>query len=190
MRQLTIAALLVVTIALQSALRAIWQPLGYVDLALILVVYFALQREPLQALIVGTVAGLAADVISGPPAVLGAGGCSKTLTAYAVYYVASRVMLDTALLRIPVLAGASLIDNLVYVGAHRLLGKKPPMPLVQSLSFKLIATMIAGTFLLYIYDSFLSERARQRRQFSLRRRVARRSSGLRRKRRTKSVKWS
>src|SRR5260370_28588818 len=100
MRQLTIVAVLFVPIALQSALRAIWQPLGYVDLALILVVYFALQREPLQALIVGTVAGLASDVISGPPAVLGAGGCSKTLTAYAVYYVASRVMLDTALLRI------------------------------------------------------------------------------------------
>src|SRR6266852_1594270 len=92
MRQLKIAVLLVVAVALQSALRSVWQPLGYVDLTLILVVYFALQRQPLQALIVGAAAGLATDFISSSPALLGAGGFSKTLTAYAVYFVASRVM--------------------------------------------------------------------------------------------------
>ncbi len=183
MRQLTIAVVLIVVIALQSALRALWQPFGYVDLAVILVVYFALQREPLQALVVGAAAGLALDFVSGPPALLGAGGFSKTLTAYSVYFVASRVMLDTTLLRIPVLAGASLIDNLIYVGMHKVLGQTPPMPFIQSLSYKLIATTIAGTLLLYIYDSYYSGKARQRRQFTIRRRVARRPSGLLRKKR-------
>jgi len=114
MRQLTVALLLIVAIALQSAARAVWQPLGFVDLTLILVVYFALQREALQALVVAALAGLAMDLISGPPALLGAGGFSKVLTAYAVYFFASRVMLDTTLLRIPVLGAASLLDNLVY----------------------------------------------------------------------------
>jgi rod shape-determining protein MreD len=183
MRQLTIAVLLVVAIALQSALRAIWQPFGYLDLILVLVVYFALQRLPVQALIVAAAAGLATDIITGRPALLGAGGFSKTLTAYAVYFVASRVMLDTTILRIPVLAAASLIDNVVYVGMHRLLGQTPPMPFIQSLSYKLIATTIAGTVLLYAYDSFFSAKARQRRQFTIRRRVVRGGSGgLRRKR--------
>lgn len=182
MRQLTIAILLVVAIALQSALRAVWQPLGFVDLPLILVVYFALQREPLQALIVAAVAGLAVDLISGPPALLGASGFSKVIAAYAVYYVASRVMLDTTLLRIPVLLGASLVDNLVYVGMHRLLGQKPPMPFVQSLSYKVIATTVAGTVLLYLHDSYFSAKARQRRQFTVRRRIARRPSGALRRR--------
>src|SRR2546421_8100671 len=74
MRQVTIAILLVVAIALQSAMRAIWHPLGFLDLTLILVIYFALQREPLQALIVAAVAGLAADLISGAPAVFGGRG--------------------------------------------------------------------------------------------------------------------
>ena len=182
MRQVTIAILLIVAIALQSALRAVWQPLGFLDLTLILVVYFALQREPLQALIVAAVAGLAMDLISGPPALLGAGGFSNVIAAYAVYYVASRVMLDTTLLRIPVLFGASLVDNLVYVGMHRLLGQTPPMPFVQSLAYKVIATTVAGTILLYIYDSFFSAKARQRRQFTVRRRVARRPSGALRRR--------
>jgi len=182
MRQVTIAILLVVAIALQSAMRAIWHPLGFLDLTLILVIYFALQREPLQALIVAAVAGLATDLISGPPALLGAGGFSKVIAAYAVYYVASRVMLDTTLLRIPVLLGASLVDNLVYVGMHRLLGQTPPAPFVQSLSYKVIGTTVAGTILLYVYDSYFSAKARQRRQFTVRRRVARRPSGAMRRR--------
>src|SRR4030095_1743120 len=138
MRQLTVALLLMVAIALKSAARRVWRPLGFVDLTLILVVYFALQREALQALVVAALAGLAMDLISGPPALLGAGGFSKVLTAYAVYFFSSRVMLGTALLRIPVLAAASVIDNLVYVGMHRLLGQTPPMPFIQSLSYKLI----------------------------------------------------
>jgi rod shape-determining protein MreD len=182
MRQLIVAILLIVAIALQSALRAVWQPLGFIDFALVLVVYFALQREPLLALITAAAAGLALDLISGPPALLGAGGFAKVLTAYAVYFVASRVMLDTILLRIPVLVCASLIDNLVYVGMHRLLGQRPPMPFVQSLSYKLIATTVAGTILLYLYDSYFSGKARQRRQFTVRRRVARRPSAAARRR--------
>ena len=154
-------------------------------IAVVLVVVIALQREPLQALVVAAAAGLALDFVSGPPALLGAGGFSKTLTAYAVYVIASRVMLDTTLLRIPVLAGASLLDNLVYVGMHRILGQTPSMPFLQSLSYKLMATTIAGTFALYVHDSYFSGKARQRRHFTVRRRVARRPSGLlSRKRRT------
>lgn len=181
MRQLKIAAVLVVAIALQSALRAIWQPLAYVDLTLILLVYFALQREPLNALFVAAAAGLALDALSG--GLLGAGGFSKVLTAYAVYFVAQRVMLDTTLFRIPILVGASLIDNLVYVGMHRLLGQTPTMPFVPSLAYRLVATTIVGTFLLYLYDSYFSAKARQRKQFTVRRRVARRGSGVLRRNR-------
>jgi hypothetical protein len=65
---------------------------------------------------------------------------------------------------------------------HRLLGQSPPMPFIQSLSYKLIATTVAGTILLYGYESFFSTKARQRRQFTIRRRVVRgSSSGLRRR---------
>jgi rod shape-determining protein MreD len=188
MRQLKIVIVLLVAIVLPSALRAVWQPLAYVDLALIVVVYFALQREPLHALFIGAIAGLATDALS--RGLLGAGGFSKVLTAYAVYFVASRVMLDTTVMRIPVLAAAALIDNLVYVGMNRLLGQASSLPFVKGLSYKLIATTIAGTILLHLYDSYFSEKARQRRQFTVRRRVARRSSGFfGRKRRGSSTQW-
>jgi rod shape-determining protein MreD len=188
MRQLKIVLVLIVAIALPSALRAVWQPLAYVDLALIVVVYFALQREPLHALFIAAIAGLATDALS--RGLLGAGGFSKVLTAYAVYFVASRVMLDTALLRIPVMAAAALIDNLVYVGMNRLLGQTSSMPFMQALSYKLIATTITGALLLHLYEAYLSDKARQRRQFTVRRRVARRGPGiLGRKRRSAGRQW-
>jgi hypothetical protein len=47
------------------------------------------------------------------------------------------------------------------------------MPFVQALSYKLIATTVVGTLLLYIHDNYFSDKARQRRQFTVRRRVAR-----------------
>jgi rod shape-determining protein MreD len=189
MRQLKTVIVLLVAIALPSALRAVWQPLAYVDLVLVVVVYFALQREPLQALLIAAGAGLASDALS--RGLLGAGGFSKVLTAYAVYFVASRVMLDTTILRIPVLAAAALIDNLVYVGLNKLLGQRMSMPFVQALSYKVVATTVAGTILLYLYDSYFSDKARQRRQFTVRRRVARRSTGWlsRRRRGSASRQW-
>src|SRR5438105_3496425 len=178
MHQLRVAGVLALAIALQSAL-AVWRPLVYIDVGLILVVYFALQREPVQALVVGAATGLATDALS--HGLLGAGGFSKTLTAYVVYAAASRVMLDTPLLRIPVLVSATLMDNAVYVAMNRMLGRPPSLPFVQIVSYKVIATAITGTILLYLYNSFFSQSGQQRRQFSVRRRVARRPGVLRRR---------
>lgn len=188
MRHLKIAIVLLIAIALPSALAAVWPPLASFDLVLIMVVYFALQREPLNALFIAAIGGLAMDAIS--RGLLGAYGFAHVLTAYAVYFVASRVMLDTTLLRIPVLATAAVIDNLVYYGMNRLLGQMPSMPFAQALSYRVIATTAAGTLLLYVHDNYFSEKARSRRQFTTRRRDARRTSGIfGRKRRTAGRQW-
>ncbi|HEX8143716.1 MAG TPA: rod shape-determining protein MreD [Pyrinomonadaceae bacterium] len=176
MRQLKIALVLAVALILQTSLRAIWEPLAYVDLPLIVVVYFALQRDPLQALVIGAVAGLAMDALGGG-GLLGAGGFSKTLVAYLIAYLATRVMLDNPLVRIPVLAGAALLDSLVFVLLHRMLSQPTLKPFAETASFKLIATTVVGTLILYVLDTFFSDRARQRRQFAWRRRIARRGTG-------------
>jgi len=171
MRQLKIVGVLALAIALQSVF-ARWPPLAYIDLPLIVVVYFALQRDVLQALIVAAATGFATDALGG--GLLGAGGFSKTLTAYLIYIAAARVMLDTTLLRIPVLAAAILFNESIYVGLHRMLGQSLALPFVQGLLYKLVATTVVGTLVLYVFEIFFSERARQRRQFAGRRRVARR----------------
>jgi rod shape-determining protein MreD len=172
MRQLKIALVLGAAVILQSSLRARWPTLVYVDLPLIVVVYFALQRDAFLALLVGATAGLATDALSF--SLLGAGGFSKTLVAYLIFSLSTRVMLDNPLARIPVLAGASLLDDAVYVLLHRMLGQPTNFPFVERASFKLIATTVVGTIILYILDAIFSERAKQRRQLAFRRRVARR----------------
>lgn len=180
MPQLKIAAALAVAIILQLSLRAVWPPVSYIDFPLVVVVYIALQRHAWHALIVGTIAGLAIDAASG--GLIGAGGFSKTLTAYVIYVAATRVNLENPLLRIPVLAAATLIDSAVYVFWHRSLGYIPSVPFMQTVSYRLIGTTIVGTVALYLLDSVFTERARQRRTFASRRKGARRgASALKRR---------
>jgi rod shape-determining protein MreD len=180
MPQLKIAAILAIAIVLQLSLRIVWQPLSYIDFPLIVVVFIALQRDAWQALIVGTLAGIVVDAASG--GLIGAGGFSKTLTAYVIFFAASRINLENPLLRIPVLAAASVLDTTVYVFWHRVLGYPPKVPVMQTFSYKLIATTTIGTLVLYLLNSFLNERSAQRRQFATRRRVARRPTGPLRRR--------
>jgi len=180
MSQLKIAVVLSVSIALQLLLREVWPPLSFIDFPLIVVVYIALQREAWQALLVGTIAGLVVDAMSG--GLIGAGGFSKTLTAYVIYFAATRINLENPLLRIPVLAAASLLDSAIYVFWHRVLGYPPAVPTVQTMSYRLIATTVVGTLALYLIDATVAERSAQRRQFATRRRVARRSTGSLRRR--------
>ena len=85
--KLTIA--LVVAILLQWTLRNVAEPLAYVDFPLIIVVYAALQRNSVRAILFGTIAGLAVDALSG--GLLGANGFAKTLIAYIVSEIARRV---------------------------------------------------------------------------------------------------
>src|SRR6185436_20512622 len=172
MPQLKIAAVLALAIILQLSLRAVWPPLSYIDFPLIVVVYIALQRHAWQALIVGTIAGLAVDAASG--GLIGAGGFSKTFTAYLVFLAATRVNLENTLLRIPVLAAATLLDSAIYVFWHRSLGYPPTVPFVQTMSYRLIGTTIAGTVAIYLLDLLFTDQARQRRSFASRRKGARR----------------
>lgn len=174
MPQLKIAAALAIAILLQLSLRGVWFPLSYIDFPLVVVVYIALQRHAWHALIVGTIAGIAIDAASG--GLIGAGGFSKTLTAYLIYIAATRVNLENALLRIPVLAAATLIDSAVYVFWVRSLGYPPSVPFMQTMLYRLIATTIAGTLAFYLLDSLFTERSRQRRTFASRRKGARRGS--------------
>jgi len=167
-------------VLLQSSLRAVWPPLAYADLPLIVVVYLALQRDALVAVTAGTAAGLASDVLSS--GLLGARGFTYTLTAYLISALVTRVMLDNPLLRIPVFAGAAAFEALVYVFLHRLLGQEiTPMgaTLSETAAFSVIWTTVTGTLLAFLLDALFSEKSRTRRQFAFRRRIARRGRGRR-----------
>ncbi len=176
-----LAAAVAVAVVLQSSLSAVWPPFAYVDLPLVVVVYFALRRDAVQAVIIGTVAGLAADVLSG--GLLGAGGFAMTLTAYILAALVTRVMIDNTLLRIPVLAGSAAFNTVVYLLLHQLFGQppNPPGPIAETMAFGVIWTTVVGTAVAFVLDLFFSDssRQRQRRAFAFRRRLARRGLGRR-----------
>lgn len=167
-------------VVLQSSLPAVSTSLAYVDLPLIAVVYFALQRNTVQAIFIGALAGLATDALASG-GVLGANGFTKTLVAYLIVMLAIRIRIDGVLMRIPLLAGAVTLDNLIYMGLHRLLGQPSFQPFVNTLAYKLIATTVVGTLFFLIFDRVLGEHATARRQFAMRRRVAIRRFKLRRR---------
>jgi rod shape-determining protein MreD len=153
---------LIISILLQWTLRNVAEPFAFIDFPLIIVVYAALQRDAIKAVLFGTFAGIAVDALSG--GLLGANGFSKTLIAYMVSELARRVYMDNLLLRIPVIAGACLLDDLIYYGMHRLLGQEPLGQPIVVISYTLIGTTIAGTMIYIILDFVLSEKSRPRKR--------------------------
>ena len=175
MEQVKITIALIVAVLLQWTLRNVFEPLAFVDLPLIIVVYAALQGSSIKALLYGTAAGIAVDALSG--GLLGANGFSKTLVAFVVAEIVRRVYVDNLLLRIPVIAGACLLDDLVYYGLHRLLGLEPGGEFVTTLAYTLLGTTIAGTIIYLILDSFFAENIKNKRRevFTPRRQTRRRN---------------
>jgi rod shape-determining protein MreD len=178
MKQLKITLALIIAVLLQWTLRNVAEPFAYIDLPLVIVVYAALQRDAVKAILFGAFSGIAVDALSG--GLLGANGFSKTLIAYAVSELARRVYMDNLLLRIPVIAGACLLDDVVYFGLHRLLGQEPTVDVVTTVAYTLIGTTVVGTMVYLLLDYLLSERTRRsRREMFPQRRQSRRRNPIR-----------
>jgi rod shape-determining protein MreD len=175
MEQVKLTAALIIAVMLQWTLRNVAEPFAFIDFPLIIVVYAALQRNSLRAILFGTFSGLAIDALSG--GLLGANGFSKTLIAYVVSELARRVYLDNLLLRIPVIAGACFLDDAVYYGLHRLLGQEPAGQFFIIAAYTVLGTTIAGTLIYLFLDSFMSEKlaSRKREMFPTRRQTRRRN---------------
>ena len=158
--KLTIA--LIIAIILQWTLRNVWEGFGYVDLPLIIVVYASLQRNSIRGIVFATISGVAVDALSG--GLLGANGFAKTVVAYIVSEIARRVYLDNLLLRIPVIAGAVVLNDAIYYGLHRLFGQPPVGDVVVTGAYSLIGTTIAGTLIYMLLQSLSADRGRKRKR--------------------------
>ena len=171
--RLTVA--LIIAVVLQWTLRSIFEPLAYIDFPLIIIVFAALQRNSIRAIIFATVSGVAIDALSG--GLLGASGFSKTLVAYMVFEMARRVYLDNLLLRIPVIAGACLVNDLVYFGIQRLFGQAPAADVLVVAAYRVIGTTIAGTLVYLLLQSLSGDKVRRRKgdMFKPRRQTRRRN---------------
>jgi hypothetical protein len=89
-----------------------------------------------------------------------------------------RVYMDNLLLRIPVIAGACLLDDLIYFGMHKLLGQPPAGDLMTTMAYSLIGTTIAGTLVYFVLQNMsgqIARRSKKREMFAPRRQTRRRN---------------
>ncbi|MEO6655796.1 MAG: rod shape-determining protein MreD [Pyrinomonadaceae bacterium] len=153
---------MIIAIVLQWTLRNVFGGFAYIDFPLIIVVYAALQRNSIRAILFGTISGITIDALSG--GLLGANGFSKTLIAYMVSEMARRVYMDNLLLRIPVIAGAVLLHDAVYYGLHSILGQPPDGDVLVTASYRVIGTTIAGTLVYLLLQNLSGDKVRRKKR--------------------------
>jgi len=171
--KLTIA--LIFAILLQWTLRNVADQAMYVNFPLIIVVYAALQRNSIRAILFGTISGILIDALSG--GLLGANGFSQTIIAFIISEIARRVYLDNLILRIPVIAGACLLNSTIILGMHRLFGQVPAGDILVTGVYTLIGTTIAGTIVYLVLDTMSAGKFKRKKRdvFAPRRQTRRRN---------------
>ena len=124
MQTFKIAASIVIALLLQILFAKRFAFFQYVELPLVITVFFSLQRSPVQGMIVGMTAGLGLDIIAGGDT-LGVRGFSLTLLGYVIASGSIRFSLEKKLVRVGVTVVASIANTMLYVGLCRVLEKNP-----------------------------------------------------------------
>lgn len=161
MQTFKIAATIAVALLLQLLLGKYAPFLRYVDLPLVVTVYFSLQRVPLLAMTVGITMGLGGDKIFG--SVLGVGGFSKTLIGYIIAVGSIKFpLLENFLVRLGVMAFASIANTLLFIGLYQMLEQRLPFPfswsaLAETSGWKALGDTGAAVLFFIILDRVFPE---------------------------------
>ena len=163
---LKILGAIVVAVTFQGLVPRFWEAFNYVDLPLILTVYFGLMRDPLVGMVAGCLAGLAGDLAPGAGGIIGVGGFSKTVIGFFIAMTSIRIPLEGPFTRILVLALSSLANSLLYIGLHALLDQDATAGLsvgevARRVGFQTAANLIAGVFIFWLSDKIFPENAPQ-----------------------------
>jgi rod shape-determining protein MreD len=163
---------IVLTILVAVLLQVVLSQVGflsffqYTDLALVITVYFGLQRAPFAGMFGGMVLGLSRDAIEG--GILGVGGFSKTLIGYVVAIASIRLSLENPLARLATLAIASAANTVLFVGLYQMLER--PLPYSNSwqefgrtVGWKALADTIVALPVFLALDRVFAEQTAARR---------------------------
>ncbi len=164
MLYLKILIVIILAVALDSQIPTWWDAFRYVDLPLLVTVYFALMRDPVVGMFVGFIAGLAGDLAPGAGPVVGVGGFSKTSIGYLISTIAVRFSLEGAPIRVLIIAVSSLVNSALFVGLHSLMGQSltqeaTPERLLLKVLIEASANLAAGVGLFWVLDRVFPENA-------------------------------
>jgi rod shape-determining protein MreD len=161
-----IALTIVVALLLQMLLPTYVGLFQYIDLPLLVTVYFALQRAPVLGMVTGMIAGLGGDAVGG--GILGVGGFSKTLIGYLVGAASVRLSLENPLARLSVVAVASATNTVLFVGLQQMLEQTLPYVSTwpqfgKTIGWKTLGDTAASLVLFFVLDRVFAEQATARR---------------------------
>jgi rod shape-determining protein MreD len=161
-----IALSIILAVVFQGVVPRFVPAFSYIDLTLLVTVYFALMRDPALGMVVGWTAGLAGDFAPAMGHVAGVGGFSKTIIGYVVASVGVRVPLQGPFTRVLVIGLAALSNSLLFVGLHTVLDQETivMMPLgeiARKVGMETAANLVAGVFIFWIMDKLFPENAPQ-----------------------------
>lgn len=165
MHTFKIAACLAAALLMQLLLAKYFAFSRYLDLPLVLAVYFGLHRAPPLGMSVGLLAGLGGDIISG--GILGVGGFSKTLLGYFVAIGSIKFSLENKLIRLFVVTAASVINTVLFVGLNLMLGQSPPYiesprRFASALGWKALADTVAAAAIYLLMDRIFAQKEPKR----------------------------
>ena len=138
----------------------------YVDLPLVVTVYFGLQRAPMLAMLTGMALGLGGDKVAG--GILGVGGFAKTLIGYLVAMASVRFALENPLARLAIVALSSATNTVLFIGLYLMLER--PLSEVRTfadlgrrIGWGTLGDTVAAIVLFIVLDRIFSEQAAARR---------------------------
>ena len=166
MQTLKIALTILAALLLQYLLPNYLGFFKYIDLPLVVTVYFALQRDALLGMLTGIALGVGGDAIMG--GVLGVGGFSKTLIGYLVAMASIKLSLENPLARLAVVAIASAANTLLYVALYQML--EQPLSdastwgnLGKIIGWKALADTVTAIIMFIVLDRIFAEQKAARR---------------------------
>ena len=164
MLYLKLIFVIVAALVIEGLFTRFWGPWRYVDLFLLITVYFGLMRDPWQGLWAGFFSGIAGDCAPGAGPIVGVGGFSKTLIGFLVATVGVRVSLEGPLIRVVVIGLSSLVNSLLYFGLNKLMDQPlddnlAPDSIAVRIGFETAANLVGGVFIFWLFDRIFAEQA-------------------------------
>ena len=125
---------------------------NFVDLSLILIVYWALYRSRTQALFVGSLTGILQDAVLGWH--LGYNGFGKTLAAFVVTEVSRRIDVEGVWVRFILMAASSCLSSISMYALFALLQRSYSTIFLGASLMQALITAGVGALLFAALDSY------------------------------------
>jgi rod shape-determining protein MreD len=125
---------------------------NFLDLSLVLIAYWAIYRNRVQALFVGSLTGLMLDAVLGWP--LGFNGFGKTLAAFIIGQVAKHFNVEAGWIRFVLISGASCLSSLSMFALWALLQRPSSSIFLGASLMQALITGAAGALIFGIMDVY------------------------------------